>query len=232
MYRYQIPIGDEVLEIYRFRYEPVDSNMYFIPIGETGIVIDPNINEELLGLFKKKGTKKVQIILTHEHYDHTSGVLWLIDIIENSLLCQEACARSIASKKGNNPMLVAFVLAKMDREDGGHRYENFKKTYLRYTLTADDFFVDNFRIRIGNIKIQCIPTPGHTPGSACYLIMNQMIFTGDSLIQNTPTITRFPESNRRAYNTQTLPFLKSLDKNILVFPGHGNPFKITEAKYL
>ena len=61
---------------------------------------------------------------------------------------------------------------------------------------------------------------------------DKYIFTGDSLIQNTPTITRFKTSNNATYESTTRPFLKSLDKNMLVFPGHGEPFKISESQYL
>ena len=221
-----------MLEIYRFRYEPVDSNMFFMPIDDIGVVIDPNINDELLELLQEKKTKKVFIILTHEHYDHTCGVLWLQEHIESTLFCQEKCVKSISSKKGNNPQLVAFVLATKDSLDGGHRYDDFKKTCSRYTLKADNCFIEEKTINIGGITIFCISTPGHTPGSACYQIGNEIVFTGDSLIQNTPTITRLPESDSKEYKTKTLPYLKSLDKNILVFPGHGEPFKIKDANYL
>lgn len=232
MYRYQVPIGNEVLEIFRFRYEPVDSNMYFLPIGETGIVIDPNITDELLGLFEQYNTQYVKIILTHEHYDHTSGVRWLQGKIDSTLFCERACASSISSKRGNNPLLVAFVLATKDSTDGGHRYDDFKKTCLKYTLNADCSFESRDKLTIGRLAIDCISTPGHTPGSACYIIGGSIIFTGDSLIQDTPTITRLPESNKEAFMSVTMPFLKSLDKNMLVFPGHGEPFKINKAKYL
>ena len=232
MHCYQTVFKEKVLEIYRFQYEPVDSNMFFIPIDDEGIVIDPNINEELLFLLQKKNIKKIHILLTHEHYDHTCGVSWLQQHVESTLFCQENCAKSISSKRGNNPQLVAFVLATKDSLDGGHRYDEFKKTCIRYTLKADDCFVKKSTINLGGIIIECVSTPGHTPGSACYIIGREIVFTGDSLIQNTPTITRLPESDREEYIMRTVPFLKSLDKNILVYPGHGEPFKIFDAKYL
>ena len=82
MDRYTINVKNTMLEVYRFRYEPVDSNMYFIPVGEEGFVFDPNINEDILPLFEKYGTKRIQIVLTHEHYDHTTGVEWLQNKME------------------------------------------------------------------------------------------------------------------------------------------------------
>lgn len=232
MFSYPLNIGEDYLEIYRFPYEPVDSNMYFIPSGDTGIVLDPNENDELLTLFQKYGTQRVVIVLTHEHYDHTSGTLWVQSKIESILFCQKDCAESIASNRGNDPKLVAFVLSARDSEDGGHRYEDFKASYKRYTLYADVIFDKEYELVVNNIRLHCFSMPGHSPGSMVMLLGAKYVFTGDSLIQNTPTILRFPESDKNLFNAVTRPFLKSLDENSLVFPGHGDPFIIKDAKYL
>ena len=232
MYQYQLNVENEQMVVYRFPYEPVGSNMFFIPTGDTGIVFDPNENDELLEVFEKQGTKRVTIVLTHEHYDHTNGVEWLQGKIESRLFCHKECAKTIATERGNEPKLVAFVLSIKDAEDGGHRYEDFKSNMKRYTLQADVTFEGESELVVGNIKLKCYSMPGHTPGSALYFLEDKYVFTGDSLIQNTPTILRFPESDKKLYNELTRPFLKSLDKNTLAFPGHGDPFKIFEAKYL
>ena len=232
MHQYTISVHDVPLEIYRFRYEPVDSNMWFIPVGKSGFVFDPNISEELLPLFKKYGTTNVQIVLTHEHYDHTTGVEWIQNQIEAKVFCQEDCSKYIASGKGNSPRLVAIALKTKDLADGGHRCSDFLSAYVPYTLMANDTFSEDCEIIIGDISFKCFSTPGHSPGSACYILDDKYIFTGDSLIQNTPTITRFRTSNNATYESVTRPFLKSLDKNMLVFPGHGEPFKISESQYL
>lgn len=232
MFQYQLNAKNEQMDVYRFTYEPVDSNMFFIPTGETGIVFDPNENDELLGAFVKHGTKRITIVLTHEHYDHTNGVEWLQGKIESKLFCHQDCAKTIATERGNEPKLVAIVLSIKDAEDGGHRYEDFKSTMKRYTLHADMTFEGESELVVGNIKLKCYSMPGHTPGSAVYIWDDKYVFTGDSLIQNTPTILRFPESDKKHYNEVTKPFLRSLDKNTLVFPGHGEPFIINKAKYL
>ena len=232
MHQYTISVHDVPLEIYRFRYEPVDSNMWFIPVGKSGFVFDPNISEELLSLFMKYGTSNVQIVLTHEHYDHTTGVEWLQKQIEAKVFCQEDCDKYISSEKGNSPKLVALVLRTKDCTDGGHRYDDFMAAYKPYILKADETFGEKSAVAIDDVSFDCYSTPGHSPGSACYILDNKYVFTGDSLIQNTPTILRFRTSNKDLYERITLPFLKSLDKNMLVFPGHGEPFKINEAKYL
>lgn len=232
MHQYTVSVHDVPLEIYRFRYEPVDSNMWFIPVGKSGFVFDPNISEELLPLFKKYGTTNVQMVLTHEHYDHTTGVEWLQDQINSKLFCQEDCAKNIASGKGNSPRLVAMALKTRDLVDGGHRCDDFMAAYKPYTLKTDETFGEEGTVTINDVSFECKSTPGHSPGSACYFLDDKYVFTGDSLIQNTPTILRFRTSNKDIYERITLPFLRSLDKNMLVFPGHGEPFKVNEAKYL
>lgn len=232
MHQYNISVNNKSLPIFRFRYEPVDSNMFFIPIGENGVVFDPNISEELLSVFDLYGTKNVQIILAHEHYDHTTGVEWLQKHIKAPIFCHKDCARYISSEKGNTPRLVAMALKTKDLADGGHRCSDFLSAYVPYTLMANDTFSEGCEIIIGDISFKCFSTPGHSPGSACYILDNKYIFTGDSLIQNTPTITRFRTSNNATYESVTRPFLKLLDKNMLVFPGHGEPFKISESQYL
>lgn len=232
MTHHQVKVNNTSWMVYRFPYEPVDSNMFFIPDGETGIVFDPNENEELLKLFQEYGTKHIVIVLTHEHYDHTNGTPWLQSKIESKIFCQTNCADSIASKRGNDPKLVAFVLAAKDSKDGGHRYKDFKSAFKKYTLQADETFEGEGILKVGGIEMKCYSKPGHSPGSTIFIWGEQYVFTGDSLIQNSPTVLRFPESDRNLYNNITRPFLKSLDKNMLVFPGHGEPFIINEAKYL
>lgn len=232
MHQYTITVKGNQLPIYRLRYEPVDSNMFFIPMGDVGVVFDPNISDELSPLLREYGTKRLQIILTHEHYDHTTGVKWLQDLIEAPVFCHEDCAKYISSDKGNSPRLVAMALKTKDLADGGKRYENFIASYVPYTLTADMTFTERATFEVGDCCFDCVSTPGHSPGSACYLLEGKYIFTGDSLIQNTPTITRFKTSNNATFESVTRPFLKSLDKNIWVFPGHGEPFTINESKYL
>lgn len=218
-------------DVYRFPFELVDENMYFIPSGDTGIVIDPNENEELLTVFEQHGTNNIVIILTHEHYDHTIGVEWLQSRIKNKLLCQKACADIISSEKGNDPKTLGYILTLRDAMDGGHRREEFLSVARSYTLHADETFTEEMVFIQGDLKIKCVHTPGHSPGSAL-LFLGDNVFTGDSLIQHTPTIVHLPGSDRTIYKQETKPYLQSLDKDMMVFPGHGEPFKICEAKFL
>ena len=52
-------------------------------------------------------------------------------------------------------------------------------------------------------------------------INDKFIFTGDSLIPKIETITRLPGGSRKIYEEKTLPIIKALDGNNIIFPGHG-----------
>lgn len=232
MFLYQEDTKEGERMIYRLPFELCESNMYFIPSGDTGIVIDPNENEQLLALFKKHKTQRVVIVLTHEHYDHTIGTEWLQSKIESKLFCHRACAEAISTEKGNNPKTVGILLSIRDAVDGGHRFDDFMPTAKSYVLHADETFDGVHELKVGDVILKCYAAPGHSPGSAIYILDEQCVFTGDSLIQHTPTILRLPGSDRTAFKQVTRPFLRSLDHNMMVFPGHEEPFKVSEAQYL
>lgn len=216
--------------VYRSIYAPVSSNMFVILSESEAVVFDPNEDEELLVLFKDKGIEKVHILLTHGHYDHISGVMWLKEHYNADVFCQSRCADRLANSKRPLSRLVALVLAEQDRKDGGHRYQDFKDSYKPFTIKADKIFEKADRFKIGSLEFKVTSTPGHSEGSACYMLNNQIIFTGDTLLEDNAAITRFPGGNTNDYKHVALPYLRSLDKNLIVMPGHGEPFVLSDAK--
>ena len=73
-------------------------------------------------------------------------------------------------------------------------------------------------ISVGKVKIKVLHTPGHSPGSVCYLVDNKLI-TGDMLFVENIGRTDLPGGNPRIMS-QSLKRLKKLDENIEVYPGH------------
>ena len=228
MDRFTYRIGDRDILVYRSVYAPVKSNMFTILTGTEAVVFDPNVDEGLLFLFKEKGIEKVHILLTHGHYDHISGVEWLKDNIGADVFCQEMCAKRLMNPKRPLARLVAMVLAEEDRKDGGHRYKDFKATYKPFTVTADITFDKVEKLKIGDLEFNVTSTPGHSEGSACYLLYGKMIFTGDTFLQDNAAITRFPGGNTNDYHNIALPYLRSLPKDTIVMPGHGDPFVLKD----
>ena len=73
-------------------------------------------------------------------------------------------------------------------------------------------------INIGKIKIKVLHTPGHSPGSVCYLVDNKLI-TGDTLFVENIGRTDLPGGDPRVI-AESLKRLKELDETIEVYPGH------------
>ena len=230
MDQFSFRIDNKDILVYRSVFAPVNTNMYVLLTGKEVVVFDPNINDELLLLLKEKGIEKVHILLTHEHYDHTNGVNWLVEHTGADLYCQKDCAEVVKTEKGNNPALVALVWADMDRKDGGHRYKDFKERFVPYTIKVDRTFDKEDRLEIGDLAFQVTSTPGHCPGASCYKLFDKMVFTGDTLLRDNPVILSFRESVKEDYEKIALPYLRSLARDTIIMPGHGDPFELKETK--
>src|SRR3990167_287888 len=77
---------------------------------------------------------------------------------------------------------------------------------------------DKNEINLGKLKIKVLHTPGHTPGSVCYLAENKLI-TGDTLFVEAIGRVDLPGGNiKQMY--ESLQKLKKLDDNVEVYPGH------------
>ena len=85
---------------------------------------------------------------------------------------------------------------------------------------------DNEKIKIENIELESIYTPGHTDDSYCFK-MKDRVFTGDTLLINGTGRTDFQNGNSYdAYNSIFHRLLR-LPENVLVYPAHdykGNKF--------
>ena len=77
---------------------------------------------------------------------------------------------------------------------------------------------ENDEITIGKMKIKVLHTPGHSPGSVCYLVENKLI-TGDTLFVENIGRTDLPGGDPKII-AESLKKLKKLDENIEVYPGH------------
>ncbi len=77
---------------------------------------------------------------------------------------------------------------------------------------------DDDMITIGKIKVKVIHTPGHTPGSVCFLVDNKLI-TGDTLfVENIGRVDK--PGGDATKMAESLKKLKKLDESIEVYPGH------------
>jgi glyoxylase-like metal-dependent hydrolase (beta-lactamase superfamily II) len=103
-------------------------------------------------------------------------------------------------------------------------------------LPSYDFVLeDDSVIEIGRVRLRTIATPGHTPGSMCFLVEGSpVLLSGDTLFPGGPGATKFPgssfESIIKAIDER---LFSKLDPGTIVMPGHGDDTTIgTERPHL
>ncbi len=216
------------LQIYCSVYEYIDSNMYVIFEQENAIIIDPHYNAKLAQMLEEKQIENIEILLTHEHPDHISGLPWLKENFNTQIICTNACAAAISDEKATRPLLLTFVLEEKDSINNTNLLEKFQKSYKTFAIDADITFENEYSYKTAEHFFEFYRKPGHSKGSCCIMLDKQYIFTGDLLMKDNPTITRFPGGKTKDFQTITIPFLHTLNKEITVLPGHGGKFQLKE----
>jgi glyoxylase-like metal-dependent hydrolase (beta-lactamase superfamily II) len=88
------------------------------------------------------------------------------------------------------------------------------------------FVSDGESLMLGNVRLEFLLTPGHTPGGLCVLADGKALFTGDTLFIGDCGRTDLEGgSNRKLF--ASLQRLKSLPDDVIVYSGHdygGVPF--------
>jgi hydroxyacylglutathione hydrolase len=90
------------------------------------------------------------------------------------------------------------------------------------------FLQDGDRLKLGNLEIKVIHTPGHTPGSLCFRI-GQYVFVGDTIFPGGPGRTETPEDFQQILKSITEKIFR-LPDNTILFPGHGDSITVKKAK--
>lgn len=203
------------LRIEIIKNKPVDSNCFvlFNNLSSNCIIVDPGTEgcRELLTFLEQKNLVPEYIILTHEHFDHVLGVNKLLELFGCKIVCSEKCLEYIGDKKKN---LSVF------RDQVGFEI-----------ITSNVSLISNETLKFGNNTIQFKETLGHSLGSVSFWV-NDMFFGGDVLIKDTKTVTKLPGGCKMQLKN-TLDELNELfrQRNMVVYPGHGEIFLFNEIDY-
>ena len=96
------------------------------------------------------------------------------------------------------------------------------------SLRPDFLLDDGEEISFGNISLKVLHTPGHTPGSVCFLIGKHLI-SGDTIFPGGPGKTESPGDLRRIVESITSKIIV-LPGETAIYPGHGDPTIVRKEK--
>lgn len=206
------------IKLYRFEWDYINSNMYVIEVRNSVLVIDPVETKEVLDFWRDRenNVTNITVILTHEHFDHISGLNYLKNTWGCTVISSSLCSKNITDSKKN--LSEYLKLMKEMKEDIGKAKISIRPFICK---SADVIFEHEMkRIWMGH-EVELIQTPGHTQGSICVIFDKKIMFTGDTLLKKT-IITKLPGGSKKIYinNTRTrlLSFLRQVK---IVCPGHG-----------
>ncbi len=74
-------------------------------------------------------------------------------------------------------------------------------------------------LKVGNLEIKVVHTPGHCPDSCCF-IAEKAIFTGDTLFVGECGRTDLPGSDVKSMHDSLLNKIRNLPDELVVYPGH------------
>ncbi len=205
-------------DVYRFEMPVIRANMYVLIHGNSALVIDPSVRAEADKFLREAHIKSCTILLTHEHFDHISGVNHLRELFPCQVVSSQMCAERMADPRKNGAAhFDALFLNRNDRDQEEMAVEIDK----HYSCEADMTYTGHMELRWEDLTLVMRETPGHSLGSQIIEIDHKWYFTGDSFIPGRAVITRLPGGSKKQYDTITRPYLEAIAPGSTIFPGHG-----------
>lgn len=166
---------------------------------KAAIIIDPGEDDKsVIEEIENLALKPELLINTHGHFDHILSD----DIIRKKynipLAIHKDDVAFLSDVNKNASYIIGKPVTINNPEIIFEKEQTYQTSFCKYSI---------------------INTPGHTPGSVCVLIDNNL-FSGDTVFAGSVGRTDFPCSSPLAMK-QSLQKIKQLDKNMQVYPGHG-----------
>lgn len=173
-------------------------------------VFDPGDNaERIFNRAKNNGLIIEKIILTHVHFDHIMAVNELVALTGAEVFVHKGDFQALYEPSLNLSGLI------------GHSYA-VDNTVKVSTVEDGD------TIKVGGEYLTVLSTPGHTPGSACF-VCGDMIFTGDTLFGSNIGRTDFPGGSIEEMKS-SLAKLRDLDGDYTLYSGHGGETTLSRER--
>jgi len=175
------------------------------------IIIDPGDEAKRLMKYIDKRFLKIQgIILTHYHYDHTGAV----EALKEKYQCPiYAHKKDIEGLK--NPEI-------------NHSKSSHKKPI---SIDVDKTLSHGDTINIGNIILEVIHTPGHTPGGICLRVKDtSLIFTGDTIFSDDLGRTDLEGGSEAMLKKTIMNKVAKWSDDDVIYPGHGESSLMADVR--
>ena len=186
----------------------IQTNCYLVfDEGGKGVVVDPGGDAAcILDRISEHDLKVEHVLLTHVHFDHILA------------------AEQVLKATGTD------LLVPRDDEAALHHPDLSLLSMVRQSvrLKADRLIDDGDCITAGTLTFRTLHTPGHTPGSSCYLC-GDLLISGDTLFAGSAGRTDFPGGDFSALR-RSLERLSKLEGDYTVLPGHGPSTTLAEEK--
>ncbi len=158
---------------------------------------------EILRIAAEDEMEITHSFVTHTHPDHVGGQFSGIHIEGVTELLEKVKAK--------------VVIHKAEAE------------FLKMVSPSDLIKVESGdEIDVGGIRIKLIHTPGHTPGSQCFLVDNRLV-SGDTLFIGSCGRVDLPGSNAEEMYLSLTQRLMNLPDETILFPGHNYADKSTST---
>lgn len=170
-------------------------------IGDRGtgqaLLVDPAYGvDQILDRAAADGMEVVGVLATHHHPDHVGGSMMGYAIQGVSRLLERISVPVHAHRE--EAALICRVTGLDPADVVAH--------------TSGD------KVTVGDIEVELLHTPGHTPGSQCFLV-DGMLIAGDTLFLEGCGRTDLPGSDPEAMY-HSLQNLAGLPDSTVVYPGH------------
>lgn len=201
-----------ILEV--FSSGPADTNSILLGCSKTlkGAIIDApfeSVDHQMLRA-QDLSLRIEKCLLTHSHWDHIAEA----EILKNEF---------------GIPLYIHEEDVQNLIDPGSDRLPHF---FPIKGVHPDHFLFNGEIIQLGDLNIQVIHTPGHTPGGVCfYLPQEKVLISGDTLFRGTIGNLSFPTARPRLM-WESLKTLSKLPKETRVIPGHGGETTIGRETWL
>ena len=189
------------------------TNCYIIACAQTkeAAVIDPGGSVDCIWqTILDEGLKVKAIINTHSHFDHITGNKRIQSLTGAPIMIHEIEAPYLSDSDLN----LGSQFGK--DSDGGK---------------AGRLLEDGSIVKIGNLELKVLFTPGHSPGGIS-LAVKDLVFSGDALFYRSIGRTDFRNGDYDTLIASVKDKLFQLPDDTKVYPGHGPSTTIGEEKKL